>query len=63
MGPNALWLIEALTEVMPIERGMRILDLGCGTALTSIFLAKEFDAEVWATDLWTEASANQEGRE
>ena len=60
MGPNALWLIEALTDVMQIEEGMRVLDLGCGTAMTSIFLAKEFGAQVWATDLWIEASANQE---
>jgi SAM-dependent methyltransferase len=60
MGPNALWLMEALTEVLPIERGMRVLDLGCGTAMTSIFLAREFDAQIWATDLWIPASANQE---
>jgi cyclopropane fatty-acyl-phospholipid synthase-like methyltransferase len=54
MGPNALWLIEALTEAMQITPGMRVLDLGCGTALTSIFLAREFGAQVWATDLWIE---------
>ena len=60
MGPNALWLVEALTEVIPITPAMRVLDLGCGTAMTSIFLAKEFGAQVWATDLWIEASANQE---
>ena len=59
MGPNALWLMEALAEVLPIEPGMRVLDLGCGRAMTSIFLAKEFGAEVWATDLWIDASANQ----
>jgi SAM-dependent methyltransferase len=60
MGPNALWLMEAVTEVMAIEPGMRVLDLGCGTAMTSIFLAKEFGAEVWATDLWIGVSANHE---
>jgi SAM-dependent methyltransferase len=60
MGPNPLWLIEALTDVVEIRPGMRVLDLGCGTALTSIFLAKEFGAQVWATDLWIEASANLE---
>jgi SAM-dependent methyltransferase len=53
-------LIEALAEVIQIKPGMRVPDLGCGTALTSIFLAKEFGAQVWATDLWIEASANQE---
>jgi SAM-dependent methyltransferase len=58
MGPNALWLMEALTEVVRIERGMRVLDLGCGTAMTSIFLAKEFGAQIWATDLWIDATSN-----
>jgi len=58
MGPNALWLLESLAEVMPIEPEMKILDLGCGKAMTSIFLAKEFGARVWATDLWIAASDN-----
>lgn len=48
MGPNALWLTESLTQVMEIKSGMRILDLGCGTAMSSIFLAKEFNVQVWA---------------
>lgn len=60
MGPNALWLMESLAEVLSVEPGMRVLDLGCGRAMTSIFLAKEFGAEIWATDLWVDASANQE---
>jgi len=59
MGPNALWLVEALTEVMDITSGMKVLDLGCGRAMTSIFLAREFGARVWATDLWISASDNQ----
>jgi cyclopropane fatty-acyl-phospholipid synthase-like methyltransferase len=58
MGPNPVWLAEALTQVMPLEPGMRVLDMGCGTALTSIFLAKEFDVEVWATDLWVTPTDN-----
>lgn len=60
MGPNALWLMESLVEVLPIEPGTRVLDLGCGRAMTSVFLAKEFGAEIWATDLWIDASENQE---
>jgi len=38
-------------QVLTLRPGMRVLDLGCGTALTSIFLAREYDVEVWATDL------------
>lgn len=52
MGPNALWLLEWLCEQLPLEAGMRVLDLGCGRAMTSIFLAREFDVQVWAADLW-----------
>ncbi len=60
MGPNALWLLESLTQVLPIEPGMKVLDLGCGRAMTSIFLAKEFQAQVWAHDLWIPAEDNLE---
>ena len=58
MGPNAVWLAESLTQVMRLEPGMRVLDMGCGRAISSIFLAREFDLQVWATDLWIAASDN-----
>ena len=58
MGPNALWLAEWLTESMKLEPGMRVLDLGCGKAMTSIFLAREFGVRVWAVDLWMSPDNN-----
>ena len=58
MGPNALWLVEWLTGALPLKPGMRVLDLGCGRALTSIFLAKEFGVQVWAADLWISPDNN-----
>jgi cyclopropane fatty-acyl-phospholipid synthase-like methyltransferase len=58
MGPNVLWLTEFLCEAMDLVPGMRVLDLGCGKGLSSIFLAKEFDVQVWATDLWIPATDN-----
>ena len=58
MGSNALQLTEWLSEAMAWRQGMRVLDLGCGRAATSIFLAREFGLEVWATDLWMNASEN-----
>jgi cyclopropane fatty-acyl-phospholipid synthase-like methyltransferase len=58
MGPNVLILLEELLENVSLKRGMRVLYLGCGRALSSIFLAKEFDMQVFAVDLWIEATDN-----
>jgi SAM-dependent methyltransferase len=58
MGPNPLWLAEALTARMRLEPGMRVLDLGCGKAITSIFLAREFGVNVVAGDLWITPAEN-----
>jgi len=58
MGPNSVWLTEFLTNEMKIEPGMRVLDLGCGKAMSSIFIAQNFDVEVWAADLWIKPSEN-----
>ncbi len=58
MGPHVLWLAEWLTTGMKLEPRMRVLDLGCGRALSSIFLAKEFGVSVWAADLWTKPAEN-----
>lgn len=41
MGPNALKILEELTEGIKLTSDMKILDLGCGKGLTSIFLAKD----------------------
>ena len=58
MGSHCLWLQESLTQAMNIKSNMRILDMGCGKAISSIFLAKEFRVQVWATDLWVSATDN-----
>ena len=58
MGPNVLWITEAMCQVLNLHPGIRVLDLGCGTALSSIFLAKEFGVGVWATDLWVSPTEN-----
>ena len=36
MGPNVLWLAEALTNAMDLTPGMRVLDLGCGKDRKSV---------------------------
>ena len=58
MGCQCLWLIESLSRIMELKPGMRVLDMGCGKALTSIFLAKEFGVTVFANDLWISPSDN-----
>jgi SAM-dependent methyltransferase len=58
MGLNPLWLTEWLCEKMPLRSGMRVLDLGCGKALSSIFLASEYSIQVWAADLWIKPTDN-----
>ncbi len=57
-GANALWLTEWLVEALDLRPGMRVLDLGCGRAMSSIFLRREFGVQVWAIDLWFSASEN-----
>lgn len=59
-GANPLWLTEWLTEAMPLRPRMRVLDLGCGRGASSIFLAREFGVQVWATDLWFSATERLE---
>ena len=51
-GANSLWLTEWLSEALDLKPGMRVLDLGCGRAASSIFLHREFGVQVWAADLW-----------
>lgn len=58
LGENPLWLTEWLCEKMSLRTGMRVLDLGCGKGLSSIFLAKEYEAQVWGVDLWIEPTEN-----
>jgi SAM-dependent methyltransferase len=59
-GANCLWLAEWLADAIDLRPGMRVLDLGCGRACSSIFLHREFGVHVWATDLWFNVSENWE---
>ncbi|MBK5071703.1 methyltransferase domain-containing protein [Budviciaceae bacterium CWB-B4] len=58
MGPNALLIARELTRDLPLKKGMRILDLGCGAGITSLFLAHQFDATIYAVDLWISSTDN-----
>ncbi len=58
IGSHCLWLQETLAKEMHIGPDQRVLDMGCGKAICSIFLAKEFGAQVWAADLKADVSEN-----
>lgn len=57
-GANALLLTEWLAQKLTLREGMRVLDLGCGRAASSIFLHREFGVQVWAADLWFDPTEN-----
>ncbi len=58
MGPNAWRIAEELTRDLHLHQGMRVLDLGCGRGLSSIFLAKKFGVQIFAADLWISECEN-----
>ena len=58
MGPHPLWLLEDLLGHMNLRPGMKVLDMGCGKGITSVFLAKECGVTVFANDLWISATDN-----
>ena len=62
MGPNPFRLLDELIRRAPADPCCgRTLDLGCGMALTSVFLANETPAgQVYAFDLWVSATDNYE---
>lgn len=57
---NPLWLAEWLADALDLRPGMRVLDLGCGRAMSSIFLHREYGVQVWAADLWFDATENMQ---
>lgn len=60
MGPNAMRLSEELASHLDIREDMRILDLGCGGGLSTLFLVKKYGASVFAADLWISPTENYE---
>lgn len=43
--------LEVIAEIDPPEAGASILDLGCGTAILAIGMAKLWSRDVWASDI------------
>lgn len=61
MGPNSARLLAELFDKYPLTLAHddMILDLGCGTGLTSFIIARETGARVFANDLWISAQDNE----
>lgn len=60
MGPNSARVLEELLVKHPLQLSSenKVLDLGCGKGLTSLILARETGARVYANDLWIPAEDN-----
>lgn len=58
MGPNTIRLLYQMVQTHPLPERGRILDLGCGTGLSSLYLARSTDAGIFAVDLWCSAADN-----
>ena len=59
-GPNGIRQAEELASYFTITKDKKILDLGAGTGLSSLYLAQEYGAEVFATDLYADPTENYE---
>lgn len=60
MGPNPIKLTEELMMNNQTPNGAKVCDLGSGTGLTSVFLAKEYGFVVYASDLWSNPDENRQ---
>lgn len=55
LGPGGLYLVVKMSRQMNLKNNSIVLDLGCGKGESSIFLAKQFGAQVIAVDLWAKS--------
>lgn len=58
MGPNTCKLTEELMEGAGIPRGSVVLDLGSGSGISSVMLAREYGLVTYAADLWSDPGEN-----
>lgn len=59
MGPNPLKLCEELLDGVAPRQGSVVCDLGLGTGITSVMLAREYGLVVHAVDLWSDPDENR----
>lgn len=55
-GPGGLYLVSLLAKRLSLQPNTLVLDLGCGSAESSIYLAEKCKVKVIAADLWRDPS-------
>jgi SAM-dependent methyltransferase len=58
IGPGGLYLVSLLAKELSLRPNSLVLDLGCGSAESSLYLADNFQARVIAADLWRDPADN-----
>lgn len=58
IGPGGLYLVSRLARELQLRPNSWVLDLGCGSAESSLYLANHFQVNVVAADLWTDPADN-----
>ena len=58
IGPGGLYLVSLLAKELSLRPNSLVLDLGCGSAESSFYLADNFKARVVAVDLWRDPTDN-----
>jgi SAM-dependent methyltransferase len=58
IGPGGLYLVSLLAREIDLQPGAWVLDLGCGYAESSIYLADGFGVKIVAADLWQDPAEN-----
>jgi SAM-dependent methyltransferase len=52
IGPGGLYLVSLLAKQLSLRPNALVLELGCGAAESSLYLAEKFKVKVIAADLW-----------
>jgi SAM-dependent methyltransferase len=58
IGPGGLYLVSLLAKELSLQPNALVLDLGCGSAESSLYLADNFQVRVIAADLWQDPEDN-----
>jgi cyclopropane fatty-acyl-phospholipid synthase-like methyltransferase len=58
IGPGGLYLMSLLAKALDLQPDSLVLDLGCGAAESSLYLADNYGTKVIAADLWQDPADN-----